>query len=712
MFQVSPGVAFSEVDLTAGAQQVSVSDAAFAGPFNWGPALESMNIGSEDDLVRVFGKPDDVIAAYWFSAQSFLAYSNLLHVVRSMPAGALNATESAKALVGTVDSGDDGNTVNLQFWTTTSASGFLTTTLVAGQKLLIVDSNTAVNGVFTVAAIADNTHFTTVEAAAGIYDAGSVSAYGVQIPNSTDYEETWAIGATGYGSWVAKYLGELGNSLKVSVCSTAAAFGSDPIGTLTVVAGNSGIVGSASADFVATLNAGDVLTLGSGQKVSVLSITNTTHLLVNTAVLANATYTTTNWSRAWEFAALFDGAPGTSGFVSDRNGSLDELHIAVQDIGGMFSGIPGTVLERFPFVSKALDAKDSDGEGNYYVNAINTRSQYVWWLEAPGTNTSNWGDAASGLTFGGDNLPASATLNGGQTDSVNLTDATQETAYDIFKNADMIDISLVITGPASATLASYIIQNICEPRMDCVAFVSPTKASVVNNAGQEVADITTFRNSLPSSSYGFLDSGYKYAFDKYNSKSRWVPLNGDMAGLAARSDTTADPWFSPAGVNRGNVKNVIKLAWNPKQLDRDDLYKIGVNSVVAFPGQGTILYGDKTLLSRPSAFDRINVRRLFIILEKTISRLAKSSLFEFNDDFTRSQFRNAVEPYLRDVKARRGVVDYRVICDNTNNTDAVVEQNRFVGDIFVKPTRSINFIQLSFVAVPSGVSFQEVTGSV
>jgi phage tail sheath protein FI len=232
----------------------------------------------------------------------------------------------------------------------------------------------------------------------------------------------------------------------------------------------------------------------------------------------------------------------------------------------------------------------------------------------------------------------------------------------------------------------------------------------VNNVGDEVTDLTTFRNSLPSSSYGICDSGWKYTYDKYNDKYRWVPLNGDMAGIASRSDTTNDPWFSPAGFTRGNVKNVVKLAWNPKQLDRDEIYKIGINPVVSFPSQGVVLYGDKTLLDRPSAFDRINVRRLFIVLEKTIARLARTQLFEFNDEFTRSQFRNIVEPYLRDVKARRGVVDYRVICDESNNPPEVIEQNRFVGDIFVKPARAINFIQLNFVAVRSGVSFQEVTG--
>ena len=233
----------------------------------------------------------------------------------------------------------------------------------------------------------------------------------------------------------------------------------------------------------------------------------------------------------------------------------------------------------------------------------------------------------------------------------------------------------------------------------------------MNNVGGEVVDITAFRNLLPSSSYGFLDSGWKYTYDKYNDKYRWVPLNGDMAGIFARSDTATDPWYSPAGFNRGNVKNVVKLAWNPTQLDRDDLYKIGVNPVVSFPSSGIVLYGDKTLLSRPSAFDRINVRRLFIILEKTIANLSRTQLFEFNDEFTRSQFRNMVEPFLRDVKSRRGLYDFAVICDETNNTPEVIDENRFVGDIYIKPARSINFIQLNFVAVRNGVSFQEVTGA-
>jgi len=242
-------------------------------------------------------------------------------------------------------------------------------------------------------------------------------------------------------------------------------------------------------------------------------------------------------------------------------------------------------------------------------------------------------------------------------------------------------------------------------------FLSPAKSDVVDNKGQEVTDITTTKNALQlSSSYAVFDSGWKYQYDKYNDVFRWVPLNADIAGLCARTDQTNDPWFSPAGFNRGNIKNVVKLAFNPDKADRDDLYKIGVNPVVTFPGQGTILYGDKTLLSKPSAFDRINVRRLFIVLEKAIATASKFSLFELNDEFTRAQFIGLVEPYLRDVQGRRGIIDFKVVCDETNNTPQVIDSNSFVGDIYIKPARSINFIQLNFVAVRTGVEFSEIVG--
>lgn len=696
-FQVSPGINVSEIDLTAGIQQVSVSDGACAGPFQWGPALEVTSIASEDDLVKVFGKPDNTIYTYWFNAQSFLAYSNLLRVVRAVSSGALNATASKKTLTGTVTGSNAG-------YSFTSANGFSTTAIVKGQTLVI---NAAT---YTVNSITNSSSFTVTDPIGGAQTNVAVQAYGLLVKNQTDYYESFQGVTTGYGAWIGKYPGELGNSIKVSVCPSANAFSdSDLTGSVSLTAGDATVSGTNTL-FDTELLVGDTLVVN-GHSYVVDSITSNTSLELASGALATETATASNWTRKWEFASLFDGAPGTSSYVSDRGGEDDELHIVVVDEDGAFTGIPGQVLERFAFLSKAKDAKNANGENNYYAEVVNRQSAYVWQLISPGTAPTGFGSNAAGQTFGSDVLPTNDSLAGGQTDNREITSGNIESGYDLFKNKDSVDISLVMCGPVTPAVASYIIQNICEYRGDCVAFASPGKTDVVNNAGGEVAAISTFRNSLPSSSYAFVDSGWKYQYDKYNDVYRWVPLNGDIAGIAARSDTTNDPWFSPAGFSRGQVKNVVKLAWNPKQQDRDDLYKIGINSVVQFPGQGTLLYGDKTLLSRPSAFDRINVRRLFIVLEKTIERLARTQLFEFNDEFTRSQFRNIVEPFLRDVKARRGVTDYRVVCDESNNSQSVIDSNSFVGDIYVKPSRSINFIQLNFVAVRSGVSFQEVTGA-
>ena len=290
-----------------------------------------------------------------------------------------------------------------------------------------------------------------------------------------------------------------------------------------------------------------------------------------------------------------------------------------------------------------------------------------------------------------------------------ISTANVVTAYDYFNNAEAVDVALIVSGPADTTLSTSLI-SIAESRKDCVVFLSPPKSNVVDNAGSETTAITTYRNTLTSSSYAVLDSNWKYQYDKYSDVYRWVPMNGDVAGLCARTDLERDPWFSPGGLNRGIIKNVIKLAWNPTKTNRDDLYVKGINPVVSFQGEGTVLFGDKTLLSKPSAFDRINVRRLFIVLEKSIARAARFSMFEFNDQFTRAQFVSLVEPFLRDVQGRRGITDFKVVCDDSNNTGEIIDRNEFVGDIYIKPARSINFIQLNFVAVRTGVSFDEVVG--
>ena len=473
------------------------------------------------------------------------------------------------------------------------------------------------------------------------------SATAVKVTNGENYLSTYASGTNSVGEWAAKYPGTLGNSLKVAMADSQ-------------------------------------------------------------------TFT------GWTYAAEFDAAPGTSAYATASGGSNDELHVIVIDEDGLFTGTVGAVLEKFAFVSKANDAKSSNGTNNYYKDAINSRSEYIWWMDHTATVSTSvagvgvdgvaWGSAASSL-FKDMSAAVNISLTLG-TDDYALTDAEKIAGFQLFDNAEQYDVSLIIAGKASATVATSIINNVAEVRLDCVAFVSPQDNSsgdvIIGSTSTQITAINTYRNALPSSSYAVMDSGYKYQYDRYNDKYRYIPLNADIAGLCARTDYTNDAWFSPGGLNRGQVKNVVKLAVNPNKASRDLLYKNGVNPVVSFPGEGTVLFGDKTLLAKPSAFDRINVRRLFIVMEKAIATAAKFQLFEFNDGFTRAQFKNLVEPFLRDVQGRRGITDFVVKCDESNNTGEIIDRNEFVADIFVKPNRSINFITLNFVAARSAINFSEI----
>jgi len=411
---------------------------------------------------------------------------------------------------------------------------------------------------------------------------------------------------------------------------------------------------------------------------------------------------------------IFTSAPGTSDYVTNLGGANDEIHIVVTDAGGLFTGIKNTVLETYPFISKAVDAVNlNSGSSNYYKQVIFNSSRYIYAVDPVDySNTSStWGKTSSGtmfdsispntidftLTGGSDSLPSNADINSG---------------WSIFANKETYDVSLLITGPATSGVQQHVIDNIANVRKDCVAFISPPYETVVNNSGLEYAGIQSWLGALArSSSYVVADSGWKYQFDVYNNVYRWVPLNSDIAGLCASTDTTQDPWYSPAGFNRGAIKNAIKLSWNPSKTFRDNLYASGVNPVVSFTGQGIVLFGDKTLQSKPSAFDRINVRRLFIVLEKAIAKASQYSLFELNDEFTRAQFVALVTPFLRDVQGRRGITDFKIVCDETNNTGQVIDSNQFVGDIYIKPARSINYIQLNFVAVGTGVDFKTIVGA-
>ena len=530
-----------------------------------------------------------------------------------------------------------------------------------------------------------------------------------------------SVSLTSNDHFVARYPGVLGNSLQVSVCRSANDYLEASTGTLTIAAGNNIATTSqneTTSGGTSLVNIGDKIKFGNSTVgIAYLEVTaaNSTTFTFKQNYTGAVDLSTVAFSRYWKYWDQVRAAPGTSAYVTDKGGVGDEIHVVVSDEDGDITGTKGQILEVYEGLSRATDAKTESGESNWWINVMKTQSNYVWAKNAYGLAANTTAAASTALTT--DNAIYDSLKLG--TDSAaegSMSLADISAGYDMFKSAEDVDISLILQGKAlggtaDSGVAKYIIDNICEDRKDCVLFASPSYADVVNNIGGERDAIIAFRNALTNSSYAIMDSGYKYAYDKYNDVYRYVPLNGDIAGLAVRSDELRDAWFSPAGYNRGAIKNVVKLPYNPKKADRDILYQNDINPVVTFPGQGTILFGDKTLLGKPSAFDRLNVRRLFIVLEKAISTAAKFTLFEFNDSFTRSQFKNLVEPFLRDIQGRQGIQDFKVVCDDTNNTGEVIDRNEFVGDIYIKPSRSINFIQLNFVAVRSGVEFSEIVGN-
>jgi len=488
---------------------------------------------------------------------------------------------------------------------------------------------------------------------------------GYQVPNKDVFQYSLLAGPNGnsYGAFMSRYPGALGNSLTVSVIDA----------------------GSTTAQFAAWN----------------VAVSNTTTANASTISLAG----------------YFNGLPSTSYNTGRVGGANDQIHVAVVDTGGLFSGVKGTVLETFPFLSKASDAIDQNGQSSYYKNAVFNNSKYIYAVDPVNYIATNgtWGKTAANTNFTTLSGTYTLPLSGG-TDA-SITDADIITGMSYFSDTAQTAISLLMTGPYTNTAVQTQAITIASTRKDCVAFVSPPQSSVVNNVGSEVSSIQSWISGLsslaggPSGSYAFADSGWKYLFDRYNNTYRWVPLNGDIAGLCVYTDSQNSPWWSPAGLNRGIIKNVIKLAFNPTQGNRDSLYQVAVNPVASFPGQGTVLFGDKTLQSQPSAFDRINVRRLFIVLEQAIAKAAQYSLFEFNDAFTQAQFVALVTPFLRQVQSQRGITAFQVVCDSTNNTPSVVNNNQFVGDIYIQPARSINYIQLNFVAVGTGVNFSTISNT-
>lgn len=549
----------------------------------------------------------------------------------------------------------------------------------------------------------------------------SISGTVVQIKNEDQYTETYEGGnSDAQGMWSAKYPGLLGNGIIVGMSDgTNADFNLTGSWTTTT---SSTAMTSPGADGAATteLYVGATVYDSAGVLIGTVSAVTDDDNVVLTANAAVAV-TSATVTRKWEYLSQFDYTPGTTAWATDAGVTDDEVHIIVIDSNGSITGKANTVLEKYQGVSKASDAKNSFGETNYYKNVINNRSKWLWQMDHPAsaveTNKAPWAvpTETANLNY---SLKAYTTtllpseIRGTTSGGVDATPLAGDivTAFDLFANDELVDVNLLFVGDLPVANASQVIDNVADVRKDCVVFLSPDKASVVGQtSGQKdniLADITGA--SLTRSSYAVMDSGWKYMYDRYFDVYRWVPCNGDTAGLCARTDADSDPWFSPAGYNRGRIKNAVRMAYSPNKSDRDALYKGGVNPIVGFPGSGIVLFGDKTLLEKPSAFDRINVRRLFIVLEKAIATASKFQLFEFNDEFSRAQFKNLVEPFLRDVQGRRGIYNFRVVCDATNNTQQVIDSNSFVADIFIQPARSINFITLNFVATRTGIQFEEV----
>ena len=714
-FQLSPGVNVTEIDLTTVVPAVATSTGAIAGIFNWGPVDERILIDNETKLVNTFGKPNSNNAETWFTAANFLSYTNSLYVVRTANTtssngniGALNAIGNTGLVVNTVsehvlnvmdfeNKKDVGAGINLFDANTRfvakypgalgnslyvslvdSATQYQDTIYMLGGIVNSAYSNTAMT---MAAAIGSNSILVTVNSIQGVNVAAN--AAGANLAASNAYLQ-YAVSAISFNDYI-----QVGNS---------------SIGTQYMqYAGNSAMTTNATHSIM-TLYFNDNYMLG-------------TQFFANTTVNPSLNH-------YWEFFNVVSQAPTQTDYVANfgNTSAVDGMHVVVVDRLGKFTGTPGTVLETYENVSRATDAKTTGGASNYYQTVINQSSQYIWSVR----------DRTSAPSNSAINLISSTSANTGrwifQGGSDGYTESTAPLyvladGYDMFGSAEDVDVSLILQGTPTGgstsqggmtvsnfQLANYLIDNIVENRKDCVAFISPDDGVVTGNMGNEATALVNWRNAVHDSSYAVIDSGYKYQYDRYNDVYRYLPSNGDVAGLCARTDNTRDPWWSPAGFNRGQLKNIVKVRFNPRKADRDLLYSNGINPIVMFPGQGTVLFGDKTAQTKPSAFDHINVRRLFIVLEKAIATAAKFTLFEFNDEFTRAQFKNLVTPFLRDVQGRRGITDFLVVCDATNNTPERVDRNEFWGDIYIKPARSINYIQLNFVAVRTGVQFSEVVG--
>ena len=727
----SPGIVVREVDLTIGrVDATSGSIGALVAPFTKGPVEDAQLIESEEDLLQTFGQPYSVDKhyEYWMVASSYLAYGGTLQVIRADDYNSLTGVGLKNAFVGTASSiriksdthynqlGYDDNTI-----TGVTVASKTPGTYANGLRVAIIDAKAdqilTVSGISTVGLAVTQT-------AAGRIVAGSAG---------TSVLDGYIKGV------VTGFTGTTADVKVLAHVSTA--------GTVTNVNYQNGGVYNFATGTVSVTAAGSNIAPTTAQTVSATTDWFESQNIVLTQTDANGNPISLEWDQ------LAD-APGTSTYAAARGGRFDEVHVVVVDDKGTITGNAGTILEKHLNLSKAKDAEYSVGSTSYWRKYLSTNSQYIYGGSAPagittsgftsGTATaigsldtdSGWDQDASGVNFGLSGVVTSSlaggTNYGDKTDyttSGALTSGVDDliTGYGLFENKEEIEVDFILMGAAhhpkeqSQAIAEKIIA-VAEARKDAVAFISPYRQAFLNDgtAGTvTVNNIDTMTNNIvgyyapiTSTTYGVFDSGYKYMFDRFNNTFRYVPLNGDIAGTCARTDIEQFPWFSPAGTARGSILNSVKLVYNPGKKQRDILYSNRVNPVILSPGAGIVLFGDKTGFGKSSAFDRINVRRLFIFLEDAISAAAKDQLFEFNDELTRTNFVNIIEPFLREVQSNRGIFDFVVICDQTNNTAAVIDRNEFVADIFIKPARSINFIGLTFVATRTGVDFEEVIGSV
>ena len=686
-FRVSPGVSVTEKDLTTIIPAVASTPGGFAGYFHWGPANEIVTITTEKELVDIFGKPETSNYVDFFTVANFLAYGNNCGVVRTVGATSFNSTVTATGVT------------------------------YASTGIQIANETEFLGSV-------QNT--TTLPAASVAF----ASKFPGSLGNSLKVVVTNGTGLAGHSLAYAAALGDTTLKQIVGLSGTAYSYSvGDQVvfgdGTSVIISGISKISGTSLAPVTTVLSSvnKDFFGVTSGFSDGSSGVTLQYINLIVDGMLPKAQILGATFDIKSVYARMIGSNAVTTAAAIDAGGTGDLINVLVLDKLGLWTGTVNSIIEKFEGCSRATDATNFDGSSNYYKTVVNDKSNYIYSLSADvGDNTSS----NKTTSFSALNTLAtkSQTMLHGNVLSLGLTGASTvapdvsirySNGWSKFADADEIDVSLLPMGDANATLCSLVIQNICEPRKDCMAFASPGSADVVNRLPYEaLRAIKTFRdNSLNiNSSYAVLDSGWKYQLDTYNNVVRTMPLNADIAGLVARTEFTNEAWFSPAGFNRGQIKNVVKLAYNPtSEGHRDELYTRQINPIVSFPGEGTILFGDKTMQTRPSAFDRINVRRLFIILEKAVATASKFFLFEQNDAFTRATFKSMVVPFLKTVQQRRGITDFLVVCDDSNNTGDIIDRNEFVADIFIKPTRSINFIQLNFIATRTGVSFTEVSGA-